>query len=413
MAELGRFAGAIVLVGLLAAGVLRGLRPSGGRAVAVLAVAIATAIARATTTVLRRVSPMCDVAAGLFDMILAVIVTPARDALAVGQTVVVPWTDGMTYDGEVVALAGARVRVRFGNGAHWLDSRQVRPITPARGAGMSGATAATAATIVMAASFALALAVDAGILSTPTEASRPGPDHVERVAPSAVAPSAPPPAVVWTVFDTSAIRIQLPGPPREDQHKGGDAAETVTAHSARGGGATIYVVEALDRYARPLSPKDRVDADVSFVLSGVRRALDGGSAPVVSDTRRSVPPLAGRDIVVRLEEGGEQGRVRALVLARSGVTVRVLGVSSDDAAHQVVDQAFGTLQARPTAPATRQSAPAPAPDWASEVVRSYDGDYGYVEPTPDPGAGGTVHVRGYTRKDGTYVAPHTRHAPRR
>lgn len=27
------------------------------------------------------------------------------------------------------------------------------------------------------------------------------------------------------------------------------------------------------------------------------------------------------------------------------------------------------------------------------------------------GSGGTVHVSGYTRKDGTYVRPHTRHAP--
>ncbi|RZL17069.1 MAG: hypothetical protein EOO89_09790 [Pedobacter sp.] len=27
--------------------------------------------------------------------------------------------------------------------------------------------------------------------------------------------------------------------------------------------------------------------------------------------------------------------------------------------------------------------------------------------------GGTVHVKGYTRKDGTYVRPHTRSAPRR
>jgi hypothetical protein len=28
-------------------------------------------------------------------------------------------------------------------------------------------------------------------------------------------------------------------------------------------------------------------------------------------------------------------------------------------------------------------------------------------------SGGTVHVRGYVKKDGTYVAPHTRHSPRR
>ena len=37
----------------------------------------------------------------------------------------------------------------------------------------------------------------------------------------------------------------------------------------------------------------------------------------------------------------------------------------------------------------------------------------YVSPsTPSGGSGGTVHVRGYTRKDGTYVQPHTRSAPR-
>jgi len=28
-------------------------------------------------------------------------------------------------------------------------------------------------------------------------------------------------------------------------------------------------------------------------------------------------------------------------------------------------------------------------------------------------SGGTVHVKGYTRKDGTYVRPHTRSAPKR
>ncbi len=33
--------------------------------------------------------------------------------------------------------------------------------------------------------------------------------------------------------------------------------------------------------------------------------------------------------------------------------------------------------------------------------------------TPSTSSGGTVHVKGYTRKDGTYVSPHTRSAPRR
>ncbi|MBD8084496.1 hypothetical protein [Chryseobacterium caseinilyticum] len=33
--------------------------------------------------------------------------------------------------------------------------------------------------------------------------------------------------------------------------------------------------------------------------------------------------------------------------------------------------------------------------------------------TPRSSSGGSVHVKGYTRKDGTYVRPHTRSAPRR
>lgn len=33
--------------------------------------------------------------------------------------------------------------------------------------------------------------------------------------------------------------------------------------------------------------------------------------------------------------------------------------------------------------------------------------------TPSSSAGKTVQVKGYTRKDGTYVKPHTRSAPRR
>jgi len=33
--------------------------------------------------------------------------------------------------------------------------------------------------------------------------------------------------------------------------------------------------------------------------------------------------------------------------------------------------------------------------------------------SPPSSSGGTVHVRGYSRKDGTYVRPHTRSKPKR
>src|SRR5262249_51369509 len=38
------------------------------------------------------------------------------------------------------------------------------------------------------------------------------------------------------------------------------------------------------------------------------------------------------------------------------------------------------------------------------------GDLRYARPAANPTGGGAVYVRGYTRKDGTYVQPHTRSA---
>ncbi|MCT3704275.1 hypothetical protein HZQ89_17910 [Elizabethkingia anophelis] len=37
----------------------------------------------------------------------------------------------------------------------------------------------------------------------------------------------------------------------------------------------------------------------------------------------------------------------------------------------------------------------------------------YYTPSSSSSSGGSVHVRGYYRKDGTYVSPHTRRSPRR
>jgi hypothetical protein len=46
----------------------------------------------------------------------------------------------------------------------------------------------------------------------------------------------------------------------------------------------------------------------------------------------------------------------------------------------------------------------------SKTYNNPPSSYNY---TPSTSSGGTVHVKGYTRKDGTYVSPHTRSAPRR
>lgn len=44
---------------------------------------------------------------------------------------------------------------------------------------------------------------------------------------------------------------------------------------------------------------------------------------------------------------------------------------------------------------------------------NYNSSSNYTKSSTTTSSGGSVHVKGYTRKNGTYVAPHTRSAPRR
>lgn len=54
----------------------------------------------------------------------------------------------------------------------------------------------------------------------------------------------------------------------------------------------------------------------------------------------------------------------------------------------------------------------PSYEYLKDNTSSYYPPSYYQYYTP-PSSGGTVNVRGYYRKDGTYVRPHTRSAPRR
>lgn len=53
----------------------------------------------------------------------------------------------------------------------------------------------------------------------------------------------------------------------------------------------------------------------------------------------------------------------------------------------------------------------PYADTITDVEESGGGSY--TPSLPSGGSGGTVHVDGYYRKDGTYVRPHTRRPPKR
>jgi hypothetical protein len=65
---------------------------------------------------------------------------------------------------------------------------------------------------------------------------------------------------------------------------------------------------------------------------------------------------------------------------------------------------------RPVVPMPRLDSASTAPDLSWKPS-----DYTYARPSSSvsSGGGGAVYVRGYTRKDGTYVRPHTRSSPRR
>lgn len=48
-----------------------------------------------------------------------------------------------------------------------------------------------------------------------------------------------------------------------------------------------------------------------------------------------------------------------------------------------------------------------------DIKEEYEENSRYYSPNYIPDNNKTVNVRGYTRKDGTYVRPHTRSAPRK
>jgi endonuclease YncB( thermonuclease family) len=63
----------------------------------------------------------------------------------------------------------------------------------------------------------------------------------------------------------------------------------------------------------------------------------------------------------------------------------------------------------PTSPWAFRRSQQPAPTTATTQTQSTDSSTS----TPQTDSGGTVHVKGYYRKDGTHVKPHTRRAPRK
>jgi len=82
-----------------------------------------------------------------------------------------------------------------------------------------------------------------------------------------------------------------------------------------------------------------------------------------------------------------------------------------DEARDLLAKAEKTLAKIRAAREAREAAEAARERAAAAVAES--SDESYSGGSSSGGGGGSVYVRGYTRRDGTYVAPHTRRRPRR
>lgn len=163
-----------------------------------------------------------------------------------------------------------------------------------------------------------------------------------------------------------------------------------------------------------------LDDDVVFsadIPHSEPAADDAGSAPASSSpaektrspkirTWTAGPHSVEAEFITRL---GENVNLRRLDDGRE-ITVLVSRLSDADrkwleeyASHVHLPEVAAAKHRPKTAPKAKHESHSAAVD--PPPASSYAGSGG--------GGGGVVHVRGYFRKDGTYVRPHTRSAPRR
>jgi len=129
--------------------------------------------------------------------------------------------------------------------------------------------------------------------------------------------------------------------------------------------------------------------------------------------------------VVTLTDGTVLQNVRFVCISKATGSVYLVhqgGVCNLDSAEFAPADLVGVIRVDPLAPTSiaLTSAPGPEAETPPLATAAYLRSPRDIEPTPgDPTyrerltPGQAVQVRGYTRKDGTYVAPHTRSLPTR
>lgn len=264
-----------------------------------------------------------------------------------------------------------------------------------------------------------------------------------------------PPTATWTTVDLHDIVVDFPG-----QATARTSLETTQHGSMTANWREVKRGQQLHVWARTLDPllapapwngTAAVDMAAEFGIAALRKAAVG-TLRVAKNERRYVAGMVGRAIEVHIAPTAPDEpnfTLRSIYLSRTNRIYDVTVASVDrypDADNDAV-AVMRSVRLGPRATVGRQTptaaAPAmPAPMTDAELEAAIartealaNGSVGTITPQPQPqvvdpvgygdGSGygvgsnpvpayhGPVHVNGYVRRDGTYVQPHTRSAPRR
>lgn len=159
-----------------------------------------------------------------------------------------------------------------------------------------------------------------------------------------------------------------------------------------GGAAAVLIVVALGATAYLCRPAEQPEPPGPDT-----RAASTALEPPASSRADATRPIQLRDLLTgRVVTASDPRDARRMVDSHT-----YEALTPEDAARV------------PPAPRTRSRPPPIEPAEAPARVAARHDEARPLPRVPTSGSGGSVHVHGYYRRDGTYVHPHTRHAPRR
>ena len=237
----------------------------------------------------------------------------------------------------------------------------------------------------------------------------------------------------WSKLNLHDLALDLPGKPgaattvETDPNDG----EVTTRHDFRLDRGDLFVKATYVEFTGDVA-NAAVAAVKSAELVLAQAREHGGTVAIVFNRGRVLGGTPGREVFARVSAADGPYQLRFAYAYRGPIVYEVVATSladtdgEDDAARILTSpRAVGAPDPIAAPVAIRRAAPPPPPAGqpmrTDPVAAGAGGPQFYYSPPSYNGAGappapiyhGPIHVNGYTRKDGTYVQPHTRRAPRR